>query len=66
MPRIVNPTPWPEMFDFLLGDDVDDQHVAGLDGAARTSTCCIVLDISDVKRLGVLADAVRALTCPGS
>ena len=29
-------------------------HRAGVDGAARTSICLIVLDISDVKRLGVL------------
>jgi phosphoesterase RecJ-like protein len=29
VPRIVNPTPWPDMFAFLLGDDVDDQSSRG-------------------------------------
>jgi phosphoesterase RecJ-like protein len=57
---IVNPTPWPEMFRWLLGDDVDDRSAEGaeaLEGIDRL----IVLDISDVGRLGVLADAVRKL-----
>ncbi len=57
---IVNPTPWPELFRWLLGDDVEDrspQGPAALKGIDRL----IVLDISDVKRLGTLADAVRAL-----
>ena len=61
--HIVNPTPWPSMFDFLLGDDVQERSgegaaaLAGIDGL-------VVLDISDVKRLGVLTDAVRGLTVP--
>ena len=63
VPRIVNPTPWPEMFDFLLGEDVDDQTARG-SKALRDIDLLIVLDISDVKRLGVLTDAVRALTVP--
>src|SRR5579885_3655882 len=29
--RIVNPTPWPELFEYLLGDDVRDRTA---DGAA--------------------------------
>ena len=62
-PRIVNPTPWPEMFDFLLGDDVDDQTRRG-SKALRDIDLLIVLDISDVTRLGVLAQSVRALTVP--
>jgi bifunctional oligoribonuclease and PAP phosphatase NrnA len=62
-PRIVNPTPWPEMFDFLLGDDVIDQTRRG-SKALKDIDLLIVLDISDVKRLGVLADSVRALTVP--
>jgi phosphoesterase RecJ-like protein len=61
--RIVNPTPWPSMFDFLLGDDVDDRSAEGA-RALRGIDALIVLDISDVKRLGVLADAVRALDVP--
>ena len=62
-PRIVNPTPWPEMFDFLLGDDVDDQTSRG-SKALKDIDLLIVLDISDVKRLGTLTDSVRALTVP--
>jgi phosphoesterase RecJ-like protein len=62
-PRIVNPTPWPEMFDFLLGDDVDDQTSLGAK-ALRDVDVLVVLDISDVKRLGALTDAVRALSMP--
>lgn len=57
---IVNPTPWPDLFRWLLGDDVEDrtpQGAAALKGIDRL----IVLDISDLKRLGVLAEAVRAL-----
>ena len=56
---IVNPTPWPELFRWLLGDDVEDRTPEGpaaLKGVDRV----IVLDISDLGRLGVLADAVRS------
>jgi phosphoesterase RecJ-like protein len=60
---IVNPTPWPEMYNFLLGDDVRDASDMGAK-ALRDADVFIVLDISDVKRLGVLADAVRKLTIP--
>ncbi|MBA3671369.1 MAG: bifunctional oligoribonuclease/PAP phosphatase NrnA [Gemmatimonadaceae bacterium] len=58
--HIVNPTPWPEMFEFLLGDDVDDRSARG-SKALRNIDLLIVLDISDVKRLGVLTESVRAL-----
>jgi phosphoesterase RecJ-like protein len=61
--RIVNPTPWPAPFAFLLGDDVTDatpQGAAALDGI----DALLVLDINDLRRLGVLADRVRALTVP--
>ena len=63
VPRIVNPTPWPDMFDFLLGDDVDDQTSRG-SKALRDIDLLIVLDISDVRRLGNLTESVRALTIP--
>ena len=59
--HIVNPTPWPSMYNFLLGDDVPNRSREGpaaLKGVDRT----IVLDISDVSRLGVLADTFRAHT----
>ena len=63
VPRIVNPTPWPATYDYLLGDGVDDQTSRGAK-ALRDIDLLIVLDISDVKRLGTLTDAVRALTVP--
>ena len=63
VPRIVNPTPWPDMFEFLLGGDVDDQTSRG-SKALRDIDLLIVLDISDVKRLGSLTDTVRALSVP--
>jgi phosphoesterase RecJ-like protein len=36
---IVNPTPWPDMFRFLLGDDVVDASAKGV-AALRTPTRC--------------------------
>lgn len=63
VPRIVNPTPWPEMYQFLLGEGVDDQTSRG-SKALRDLDLLIVVDISDVKRLGVLTESVRALTVP--
>lgn len=61
--HIVNPTPWPALFDFLLADDVTDETGRG-SAALKGIDLLIVLDISDVKRLGVLADSVRALRVP--
>jgi bifunctional oligoribonuclease and PAP phosphatase NrnA len=61
--RIVNPTPWPELFRFLLGTDVRDDTAKGPAGL-RDIELLIVLDISDVKRLGALADTVRKLDIP--
>lgn len=61
--HIVNPTPWPEMFASLLGDDVPDRSADGAD-ALKNVDHLIVLDISDIKRLGSLAGAVRALKTP--
>ena len=61
--KIVNPTPWPDMYKFLLGDDVRDASDMGAKGL-KDADVLIVLDISDVKRLGVLAEAVRKLTIP--
>ncbi|MDP1891067.1 MAG: bifunctional oligoribonuclease/PAP phosphatase NrnA [Gemmatimonadaceae bacterium] len=61
---IVNPTPWPAMFRYLLTEGgVDDRSAQGAKALA-TADRLIVLDISDVKRLGNLADAVRALAKP--
>ena len=61
--RIVNPTPWPAMFTFLLGDDVEDASARGAAALAGVDAL-VVLDINDVRRLGQLADAVRAITVP--
>jgi phosphoesterase RecJ-like protein len=61
-PRIVNPTPWPSMFRFLLGD-LEERSAEGAAALAEVDLL-IVLDISDVTRVGMLADAVRALRVP--
>lgn len=62
-PVIVNPTPWPDMFRFLLGHDVEEASAQGA-AAVREADLVVVLDISDTKRLGNLADAVRAFAGP--
>lgn len=61
--HIVNPTPWPDLFDFLLGDDVEDCSADGPDGLDGIDLL-MVLDISDVRRLGGLTDRVRKLKVP--
>jgi phosphoesterase RecJ-like protein len=61
--HIVNPTPWPDLFRFLLGDDVEDRTADGVKALGGIDLL-IVLDISDVKRLGQLAERVRSLTVP--
>jgi phosphoesterase RecJ-like protein len=61
--RIVNPTPWPGMFQFLLGDDVENATARGAAALADVDAL-IVLDINDSRRLGQLADRVRSLTVP--
>jgi phosphoesterase RecJ-like protein len=61
--RIVNPTPWPTMFAFLLGDDVEEASARGA-AALADIDALVVLDINDVRRLGHLADTVRALSVP--
>lgn len=57
---IVNPTPWPELFRWLLGDDVEDRSAEGAKALKKTDRV-IVLDISDLGRLGNLAEAVRSM-----
>jgi bifunctional oligoribonuclease and PAP phosphatase NrnA len=51
------------MYKFLLGVDVKDASDQGAKGL-KDADVLVVLDISDVKRLGVLAEAVRRLTIP--
>jgi phosphoesterase RecJ-like protein len=57
--HIVNPTPWPDLFDFLVADDVVERSADGA-SALKGIDLLIVLDISD----GGLADTVRALKVP--
>lgn len=57
---IVNPTPWPELFRWLLGDDVEERSADGA-AALKGVDRLIVLDISDIGRLGALAEAVRTM-----
>lgn len=61
--RIVNPTPWPSSFSFLLGQDVRDETARGAEGL-KAIDALIVLDINEVGRLGQLAEAVRGLRVP--
>jgi phosphoesterase RecJ-like protein len=61
--KIVNPTPWPALFDFLLGDDVVEASAKGSKALAGIDLL-VVLDISDLKRLGILAESVRKLKVP--
>lgn len=59
---IVNPTPWPGLFSFLkMG--LDDRTGSGPE-ALRSAGALIALDVSDVKRLGSLAGAAKALPGP--
>ncbi|MDE3127959.1 MAG: bifunctional oligoribonuclease/PAP phosphatase NrnA [Gemmatimonadota bacterium] len=61
--RIVNPTPWPDLFRFLLGDDVQDATAQGAE-ALLGADLLVVVDINDVTRLGTLAEEVRGLAVP--
>jgi phosphoesterase RecJ-like protein len=62
--KIVNPTSWPTLFDFLLDDGTVTDASAKGSAALKSVDALVVLDISDVKRLGNLADSVRALNKP--
>ena len=61
--HVVNPTPWPALFGFLLGHDVTDRTSEGAT-ALKGIDALLVLDVSEMKRLGHLATAVRALQVP--
>lgn len=62
-PVIVNPTPWPALFAFLLGDDLVDRSGDGAE-ALRRAGALVSLDVSDIKRLGMLTATARALSQP--
>ena len=59
---IVNPTPWPPLFEFLKSD-MDDRTSGGPE-ALRSAGALVSLDVSDVRRLGSLAAAARSLPGP--
>lgn len=61
--RVVNPTPWPSIFTYLLGPDISDQTLKGA-SALKGVDAIVALDVSDMKRLGALADTVRAMKVP--
>jgi bifunctional oligoribonuclease and PAP phosphatase NrnA len=62
-PVVVNPTPWPLLFNFLLGSDVSDRTAEGA-AALSCVDAVVALDVSDMKRLGSLAATVRAARVP--
>lgn len=61
--KVVNPTPWPGAFAFLLRDSFREESGKGA-AALRGIDAFVVLDISDVRRLGQLAETVRSLSVP--
>ncbi|MBC7898198.1 MAG: bifunctional oligoribonuclease/PAP phosphatase NrnA [Cytophagaceae bacterium] len=61
--RIINPTPWPSIFAFLLDDTIEERTRDGV-RALQGIEALIVLDVSDMSRLGQLAEGVRKLTIP--
>ena len=61
--KVVNPTPWPSAFAFLLRESFREESAKGA-AALRGIDAFVVLDISDVRRLGNLAETVRELTVP--
>jgi bifunctional oligoribonuclease and PAP phosphatase NrnA len=62
--KIVNPTPWPALFEFLLADAAVRDETSKGSVALRSIDALVVLDISDVKRLGNIAESVRQLKKP--
>jgi bifunctional oligoribonuclease and PAP phosphatase NrnA len=62
MAIVVNPTPWPAVFGFLK-TGLDDRTSKGAE-ALRGAGALVSLDVSDVKRLGSLAGAAKALPGP--
>jgi phosphoesterase RecJ-like protein len=61
--RVINPTPWPSIFAFLLDDSIEERTRDGAK-ALQGIDALVVLDVSDMNRLGQLADSVRKLAIP--
>lgn len=60
---IVNPTPWPSLFTFLLDGTLVDRSREGA-AALSAMDSVVALDVSDARRLGSLTSAVRKLKGP--
>jgi phosphoesterase RecJ-like protein len=61
---ITNPTPTPPRFDFLFAEVPGADHTAEAIKELRRADLIIVLDISDLGRLGMLAETVRTRGVP--
>ncbi len=61
---ITNPTPTPPRFDFLLAEIPGADHTAEAIKELRQADLIVVLDISDLGRLGMLAETVRTRGVP--
>jgi phosphoesterase RecJ-like protein len=62
--KVVNPTPWPALYGFLLSESGLRDETARGSAALKSVDGLVVLDISDVKRLGSLAESVRGMKAP--
>jgi phosphoesterase RecJ-like protein len=58
--HIANPTPVPDRYRFLVNPVVDADKTGEAGAAIKSADLILVLDISDLGRLGGLADAIRA------
>lgn len=61
---VTNPTPTPARFQFLFRDHPDLDRTAEAVREIRRADAVVVLDISDLSRLGMLAQTVRDLGVP--
>jgi phosphoesterase RecJ-like protein len=59
-PVIVNPTPVPDRYRFLVDPVAAHDRTADAVQALRAADCLLVLDIADLGRLGNLAEPIRA------
>ena len=62
--HITNPTPTPPRFDFLFAEAPGADHTAEAVKELRRADLIVVLDISDLGRLGMLTDTVRTRGVP--
>jgi phosphoesterase RecJ-like protein len=62
--HIVNPTPVPDRYRFLVDPVADADRSAEATATLKSADLILVLDISDLSRLGNLAEAIRARGLP--